>query len=96
MISVAGPVWRCITQQFSSLSPRCHQTRIRPSGCCRQKRDSAFNTMSFHSVVYVYRSSLLWWGKCLWFPDKGKRSNGRLADIPLCCKKRRIVLADTE
>ncbi|GFU64262.1 hypothetical protein TNCV_3780731 [Trichonephila clavipes] len=24
----AGPVLRCITQQFSSLSPRCLQTRI--------------------------------------------------------------------
>ncbi|GFX32470.1 uncharacterized protein TNCV_2173881 [Trichonephila clavipes] len=29
-------------------------------------------------------------------PVKGKRSNGCLADIPLCCKHRRFVRADTE
>ncbi|GFX86787.1 hypothetical protein TNCV_1409841 [Trichonephila clavipes] len=46
----------------------------------QQKRDSSVNTMSFHSVVYVRRSSHHWWRKSLWFPVKGKRSNGRLAD----------------
>ncbi|GFT44700.1 hypothetical protein TNCV_2844921 [Trichonephila clavipes] len=48
IIPVAGPVWRCITQLFIILSPRCLQTRIRPSWYCRQVRDSSVNTTSFH------------------------------------------------
>ncbi|GFY30622.1 hypothetical protein TNCV_3117841 [Trichonephila clavipes] len=29
--------------------------------------------------------------KRLWFPVKSKRSNGRFVDIPLLCKRRRMV-----
>ncbi|GFY33015.1 hypothetical protein TNCV_2229661 [Trichonephila clavipes] len=57
----------------------------------QQKRDSSVNTISFLSVVPVSRSSHHWWCKRLWLPVKDKRSNGRLADIPLCCKWRRMV-----
>ncbi|GFS50259.1 transposable element Tc3 transposase [Trichonephila clavipes] len=52
--------------------------------------------MPFNSVVYFHGSSHHWRRKRLWFSVKGKRSNGRLADIPLCCKRRRKVQADTE
>ncbi|GFU60783.1 hypothetical protein TNCV_3983531 [Trichonephila clavipes] len=31
MIPGAGSVWSCIKQQFSSFSPLCLQTRMRPS-----------------------------------------------------------------
>ncbi|GFU45104.1 hypothetical protein TNCV_4235721 [Trichonephila clavipes] len=58
--------------------------------------DSIVNTMSFHSIVHDCRSSHLWRRKRLWFPVKGKRNNGCLADIPLCCKRRRTVRAVTE
>ncbi|GFV41167.1 hypothetical protein TNCV_1102301 [Trichonephila clavipes] len=54
MIQDAGPVWLFITHCLSS---RCLQTRIQPSCCCRQKRDLSVNTMPFHSVVHVQRSS---------------------------------------
>ncbi|GFU50313.1 hypothetical protein TNCV_301461 [Trichonephila clavipes] len=37
-----------------------------------------------------------WWCKRIWFPVKGKRSDGRLANIPLCGKRRRMVRPDTE
>ncbi|GFV13542.1 uncharacterized protein TNCV_67451 [Trichonephila clavipes] len=47
--------------------------------------------MPFHSVVHVRRSSHHWWRKHLWFPVKGKQSNGCLADIPFCCKRRRMA-----
>ncbi|GFU47977.1 hypothetical protein TNCV_4967661 [Trichonephila clavipes] len=35
IIPGSGPVWRCITHLLSLLSPRCLQTRIRPSWCCK-------------------------------------------------------------
>ncbi|GFX69810.1 hypothetical protein TNCV_2468491, partial [Trichonephila clavipes] len=44
----------------------------------------------------VRRSSSQWWRKRLWFPVKGKESNGRFAGIPLCYKRRRMVREDTE
>ncbi|GFV56642.1 uncharacterized protein TNCV_951541 [Trichonephila clavipes] len=50
-LAVERPVWRCITQLFSILSPRCLQTRIRSSWCCRQMRDSSVKTTSFHSAT---------------------------------------------
>ncbi|GFV04487.1 hypothetical protein TNCV_1314491 [Trichonephila clavipes] len=31
-----------------------------------------------------------------WFPVRGKQSNGRLANIPICCKRRRSVRENTE
>ncbi|GFX01897.1 hypothetical protein TNCV_370861 [Trichonephila clavipes] len=52
--------------------------------------------MSFHSVVHVHRSSHHWWRQRLWPPLKGKRSNGRLADNPLFCKRRRMVRTNNE
>ncbi|GFX70411.1 hypothetical protein TNCV_4473451 [Trichonephila clavipes] len=72
---------RCRTNvarlNVSSLSPRCLQTRIRPSRCCKQKQDSSANTMSFHSIVHIRCSSYHWQLKRLWFPVKGKRSKFR-------------------
>ncbi|GFX71745.1 hypothetical protein TNCV_4131911 [Trichonephila clavipes] len=46
--------------------------------------------MSFHSAVHACHSSQHWWRKRQWFLVKDKRSNGRLVDIPLCCKRRRM------
>ncbi|GFU90193.1 hypothetical protein TNCV_3873971 [Trichonephila clavipes] len=96
IIPCAGPVWRCITQLFSILSPQCHQTRIRPSWFCRQMRDSSVKTTSFHSATHILLSSHHWRQRHLWFCVKGRRSNERLADRPLCCKWCRMVRADTE
>ncbi|GFV18915.1 hypothetical protein TNCV_4758001 [Trichonephila clavipes] len=83
-------------QLFCILSPRCFQTRIRPSWCCKQMRDSSLKTTSFHSAAHILLSSLHWWRRRLWFYVKGRPSNGRLADRPLCCKRRRMVRTDTE
>ncbi|GFT33125.1 hypothetical protein TNCV_1264861 [Trichonephila clavipes] len=57
----------------------------------QKKRDSSVNTMAFHSVLYVHRSSYHWRRKHLWFPAKGIRNNGRLTGSPLCCKRRRTM-----
>ncbi|GFW44143.1 hypothetical protein TNCV_3855041 [Trichonephila clavipes] len=77
---------------FSILFPRCLQTRIRPSWCYRQMRDSSVKTTtSFHSAAHVLLSSHHWWRRRLWFCVKGRPSNGRLVVRPLCCKRRRIV-----
>ncbi|GFV58262.1 hypothetical protein TNCV_4614661 [Trichonephila clavipes] len=54
-------------------------------------RDSSVKTTSFHSVTHILLSSHHWWRRCLWFCVKGRPSNGRLADRPLCCKRRRMV-----
>ncbi|GFX31184.1 hypothetical protein TNCV_2026851 [Trichonephila clavipes] len=96
MIPGVEPFWQCITLKFRSLSPRCLQTQIQPSCCCRQKRNSSLNTMLFHSVVHIRRSSHHWMRKPLWFPVKGNRSNGILTDILFCCKQLRMAQADTE
>ncbi|GFV69732.1 hypothetical protein TNCV_1348851 [Trichonephila clavipes] len=40
------------------------------------------------------QQNLFW--RFLWFYVKGTPSNRRLADRPLCCKRRRMVRADTE
>ncbi|GFV64596.1 hypothetical protein TNCV_4965771 [Trichonephila clavipes] len=61
-----------------------------------QKRDSSVDTTWTYSVVHVQRSSHHWCRKRLWYPVRSKQSNGRLADIPLCCKRRRMVLVDNE
>ncbi|GFW33983.1 hypothetical protein TNCV_286671 [Trichonephila clavipes] len=61
-----------------------------------QKLGSSVNTMSFYSNIHDLLSSYHGWRKSLWFPVKDKRSNGHLVDIPLSCKRRRMVRADTE
>ncbi|GFY29293.1 hypothetical protein TNCV_4724211 [Trichonephila clavipes] len=81
---------------FSILSPRCLQTRIRPSWCSRQMRDSSVKTTSFHSATHILLSLHHWRRRHLWFCVKGRPSNGRFADRPLCCKRRRMVRAETE
>ncbi|GFW00690.1 hypothetical protein TNCV_3393201 [Trichonephila clavipes] len=58
--------------------------------------DSSVKTTSFHSATHILLSSHHWWRRCLWFCVKGRPSNERLADRQLCCKRRRIVRADTE
>ncbi|GFX96416.1 hypothetical protein TNCV_2055331 [Trichonephila clavipes] len=75
---------------------KCLQTRIRPSWCCRQMRDSSVKTTSFHSATHILLSSHHWRWRRLWFCDKGRPSNERLADRHLCYKRRRLVRADTE
>ncbi|GFY26034.1 hypothetical protein TNCV_1917841 [Trichonephila clavipes] len=81
---------------FSVLSPRCLQTRIiRPLWCCRQMRDSSVKTTSFHSATHILLSSHHRRRRRLCFCVKGKPSNGRLADRPLCCK-RQMIRADNE
>ncbi|GFU91042.1 hypothetical protein TNCV_4923731 [Trichonephila clavipes] len=49
------------------LSPRCLQTRIRPSWCCRQMQNSSVKTTSFHSAAHILLSSHHWWRRRLWF-----------------------------
>ncbi|GFV54291.1 hypothetical protein TNCV_4365661 [Trichonephila clavipes] len=83
-------------QLFSILSPRCLQTQLQSSLCSRQMRDSSVRTTSFHSATHILLSSHRWWRTRLWFCVKGRPSNGRLADRPLCYKRRRMVRADTE
>ncbi|GFV91753.1 hypothetical protein TNCV_4763181 [Trichonephila clavipes] len=65
-------------QPLTSVSPNSNLTTV------RQKRYSSVNTMSFHSVIHVHYSLHHLCCKSLWFPIKGKRSNGFLADIPQC------------
>ncbi|GFU05960.1 hypothetical protein TNCV_3395111 [Trichonephila clavipes] len=52
-------------------------------------RDSSVKTTSFHSATHILFSSHHWRRRRLWFCVKGRPSNGRLADRPLCCKRRR-------
>ncbi|GFU47513.1 hypothetical protein TNCV_2000181 [Trichonephila clavipes] len=66
------------------------QTRIQPSWCCRQMRDSSVNTTAFHSAAHILLSSHHWRWIRLWFCVKGRPSNGRLADRPLYFKRRRM------
>ncbi|GFV97791.1 hypothetical protein TNCV_3076251 [Trichonephila clavipes] len=53
-------------------------------------RDSSVKTTSFHSATHILLLSHHWWRRHLWFCVKGRPSNGRLADRPLCCKRRRM------
>ncbi|GFV11687.1 hypothetical protein TNCV_976761 [Trichonephila clavipes] len=78
-------------QLFSILCPRCLQSRIRPSWCCRQMSDSSVITTSFHSAAQILLSSHHWRWRHLWFCVKGRPINRRLADRSLCCKRRRMV-----
>ncbi|GFS57683.1 hypothetical protein TNCV_1402931 [Trichonephila clavipes] len=71
-------------------------TRIRPSWCCRQMRDSSVKTTYFHSATHILLSLHHRQRRRLWFCVKGRPSNERLADRQLCCKRRRMVRADTE
>ncbi|GFW20614.1 uncharacterized protein TNCV_1048371 [Trichonephila clavipes] len=71
-------------------------TRIRPSWCSRQMRDSSVKTTSFHYAAHILLSSHHWRRRRLWFFVKGRPSNGCLEDRPLCCKRRRMVRADIE
>ncbi|GFX66920.1 hypothetical protein TNCV_999591 [Trichonephila clavipes] len=64
------------------------QTRIRPSWCCSQMRDSSEKTTSFHSATHIFLLSYHWQWRRLWFCVKGRPINGRLADRPLCFKRR--------
>ncbi|GFW83720.1 hypothetical protein TNCV_668331 [Trichonephila clavipes] len=96
IISGAGPCWRCKTQLFSILSPRCIHTRIRPLWCYRQMRDSSVKATSVPYAAHILLSSLHCWRRHLWFCCKGRPSNERLAVRPRCSKCRRILREDTE
>ncbi|GFT11135.1 hypothetical protein TNCV_1084831 [Trichonephila clavipes] len=54
-------------------------------------RDSPVKTTSFHSATHILLSTHRWGRRCLWFCVKDRQSNGRLAERPLCCKRRRKV-----
>ncbi|GFV52180.1 uncharacterized protein TNCV_5071011 [Trichonephila clavipes] len=58
-------------------------------------RDSSVKTTSFHSAAHILLSSHHWQQRRLWFCVNGRPSNGRLTDSPLCCKRRRMVAAQT-
>ncbi|GFS52269.1 transposable element Tcb2 transposase [Trichonephila clavipes] len=53
-------------------------------------RESSVKTTAFNSAAHILLSSHHWRRRCLWFCVKGRPSNGRLADRPLCCKRRRM------
>ncbi|GFY16944.1 hypothetical protein TNCV_3690021 [Trichonephila clavipes] len=53
-------------------------------------RDSSVKTTSFHSSTHILLSSHHWRRRRLWFCVKCRPSNGRLADRPLCCKRRQM------
>ncbi|GFS73876.1 ascorbate transporter, chloroplastic [Trichonephila clavipes] len=55
-------------------------------------RDPSVKTTSFHSAALILLSSHHWWRRRLWFCVKGRPSYGRLADRPLCCKRRRMIV----
>ncbi|GFW28271.1 hypothetical protein TNCV_4639381 [Trichonephila clavipes] len=59
-------------------------------------RHSSVKTTSFHSAAHILLSSHHWQWRRLWFCVKGRPSNGRLVDRPLCSKRNRMVCADTE
>ncbi|GFW18370.1 hypothetical protein TNCV_1183981 [Trichonephila clavipes] len=73
----------------NSLPP---QTMIPGAGPAEAGLVSKRNVVPFRCP----RSSHNWRHKLLLFPVKGKLSNGHLADIPLCCKWRRMVQVDTK
>ncbi|GFY06139.1 integrase catalytic domain-containing protein [Trichonephila clavipes] len=62
----------------------------------RQMRDPSVKTTSFHSAAHILLSPHHWRRRRLWFCVMGRLSNGCLADRPFCCKRRRMVRADTE
>ncbi|GFX50005.1 hypothetical protein TNCV_2374941 [Trichonephila clavipes] len=53
-------------------------------------RYSSVKKTSFHSAAYILLSLHHWQRRRLWFCVKGRPINGRLADRPLCCKRRRM------
>ncbi|GFW89075.1 hypothetical protein TNCV_2685091 [Trichonephila clavipes] len=59
-------------------------------------RDSSVKTTKLHYAAHILLSSHHWRWRRLWFCVKGRQINGRLADRPLCSKRRRMVRADTE
>ncbi|GFW60092.1 hypothetical protein TNCV_4893441 [Trichonephila clavipes] len=54
-------------------------------------RDSSVRTTAFHSAADILLSSHHRRRRRLWFCIKGRPSNGRLEDRPLCCKLRRMI-----
>ncbi|GFW73230.1 hypothetical protein TNCV_2798941 [Trichonephila clavipes] len=58
--------------------------------------DSSVRTTSFHSTAHILLSSHHWWRRRLWFCIKGRPSNVRHVDRPLCCKRRRKVCTGPE
>ncbi|GFU63919.1 hypothetical protein TNCV_3049721 [Trichonephila clavipes] len=97
MIPSAGPMWRCIMQQFSNLlttvSPNSNPTiALLPA---EAGFISKRNFVPFYCSCPRFIAPLVVQtpGVC----NQGcKRSNGRLTGIPLCCKRRQVVRADTE
>ena len=85
-------VWWCRIHTGNVCSPRCRQTRMQPSWCCKQNRDSSENMTLRSSWIQVVR---LWTHylrhSCLWCNVKDSRSHSRRVDS-LCCW--RIVRAD--
>ncbi|GFX10506.1 uncharacterized protein TNCV_2583281 [Trichonephila clavipes] len=70
---------------------QAQKTRIRPTWCYRQMRDSSEKTTSFHSAAHILLLSHHWQWRRLWFCVKGRPNNGCLAGRPLCCKRRRML-----
>ncbi|GFU45498.1 hypothetical protein TNCV_3625921 [Trichonephila clavipes] len=58
--------------------------------------NSSVKKTSFHSAAHMLLSLYHWRRRCLWFCVKSKRSNGCLADRLLCCKRLRMLRAETE
>ncbi|GFT98651.1 hypothetical protein TNCV_3829431 [Trichonephila clavipes] len=53
-------------------------------------RDSSVRNALFHTAAHILLSFHYWRRRRLWFCVKGRPRNGRLADRPLCCKRRRM------
>ncbi|GFX41075.1 hypothetical protein TNCV_2217731 [Trichonephila clavipes] len=54
-------------------------------------RDWSVKTTSFHSGAHILFQAHHWRRRRLWFHVKGRPSNGRIVDRPLCCKRCRMV-----
>ncbi|GFS61794.1 hypothetical protein TNCV_4345131 [Trichonephila clavipes] len=67
------------------------------SNCVPQNPGVTINKLKKnYKCVCKMNSRSNWQRKRLLFCVKGRPSNERLADRPLCCKRHRIVRADTE
>ncbi|GFV48842.1 DUF4817 domain-containing protein [Trichonephila clavipes] len=54
-------------------------------------RDSSVKITPFNYTNHTLLSSHHWWQRRLWFCVRGRPSNGRLADTPICCIWRRML-----
>ncbi|GFV38689.1 hypothetical protein TNCV_4420571 [Trichonephila clavipes] len=81
-----------VQHRLSTVSPDSNPTTV----VLQTGDDSLVKTTSFHTAALILLSSHHWRRRLLWFCIKCRPSNRSLTDRPLCCKRCRMVRADTE